>query len=93
MDSTGLSGDNYFAETILREEKPVVTELTQHVFNLAIVIDIDQGIVPCPLHLNYIAVREMVTAEERIRIRCLMEEGKHQASGLQPHGGGIIRGQ
>ena len=78
-----LASDNNLAEAIFCKKEAVVTKLLEHIFNLSIVIDVEERIVPCPLHLDYICLCEMVSAEDGVGAGRLMEEGKHQTSWLQ----------
>ena len=83
MSHLKLPGDDDLTEAVLCKEEPVVTELGQHIFDLAITEDMQQGVVARVLHLDDVGICEMVTAERVIRSRCGVEEGEHETSGLQ----------
>jgi hypothetical protein len=72
------SSDNDFAETILRQEKPVAAEISKQIFDLAIAIGVPQGIISRFLNLHNFTIAEMISAESRAGIAVRMEESQHK---------------
>ena len=68
FDRKLLPSNDDFAKAIFCEKEAIVTELTQHIFNFSVVIDVNDRVVPCFLHLDDVGVGELVSTEMGIRV-------------------------
>src|ERR1700727_1754398 len=78
-----LSGDNDLAKAVFCEKESEVTKLTEQVFNLAIIENVEQWVVPRTLHFDYVGIGQMISTEECLRTACLVKECKHKTARLK----------